>query len=101
MNITAKIITAIVAMKKLKIQYDDGYEIKQYYILPHLLGKFKNTGNLVLSAWDENESCWKSFLTTQILSIIITDDIFEHTNLGYNPQDKRMSEIISCIPTVI
>ena len=102
MRITEKIIAGIVSMKKLTISYKDEAEIKQYTILPHLLGKYKSTGNIVLSAYSEDEikPCWKTFLLTNITDAKLADENFEHTSAGYNPADKRIATVICCIPSV-
>ena len=102
MSITEKIIAGIVAMKKLTIGYKDEAQIRQYTILPHLLGKHKSTGNIVLSAYNEDEikPSWKTFLLANITDAKLSDEKFEHTAPNYNAHDKRMSPIICAIPSV-
>lgn len=101
MGITEKIIAGIVSMKKLTISYKDGTETKQYTVLPHLLGKYKSTGNIVLSAYSEDEikPCWKTFLLANITVAKLADENFERTAPNYNAHDKRISAIICAIPS--
>jgi len=89
-------------MKKLTISYKDEAGTKQYTILPHLLGKHKTTGNIILSAYNENDlkACRKTFLLANITRVELLDEQFEHTAPNYNAQDKRMSVIICAAPSV-
>ncbi len=102
MSIAEKIVAGIVSMKKLTISYKDEAETKQYTVLPHLFGKYKTTGNIVLSAYSEDEikPCWKTFLLANIADAKLSDERFEHTAPNYNMHDKRMSAIICAIPSV-
>jgi hypothetical protein len=102
MSITAKIVNGITMMSEMKIRYKDGKEIKTYIVQPHLLGKFKTTQNVVLSAYDITATAnvsWKSFIIQNILSADVTDESFECTAPNYNPLDSRMETIICSIPT--
>ncbi|MBS1623146.1 MAG: hypothetical protein JST83_03960 [Bacteroidetes bacterium] len=104
MSITAKLIQGITTMSEMKIRYKDGKEIKSYTIEPHLLGKFKSTGNIVLSAHDVTDrvnASWKSFIVQNILSADATCKCFDNPAPNYNPQDKRMETIIASITTEI
>jgi predicted DNA-binding transcriptional regulator YafY len=102
MNITEKIIAGIVSMQKLKISYTDETETKQYTVLGHLVGKFKSTGNVVLSAYDvtETKPSWKTFILSKITDAELLDEKFEHTAKGYQPNDQRMETIICNIPKI-
>jgi len=102
MNKTEKIVSAIVSMKKLKITYKDEEETKYYVVNPHLIGKVKSSGNVVLSAYQDSviTGSWKTFLLGNISEAELLDEGFEHTAKGYNPKDKRMATIVCSIPSV-
>lgn len=95
----------ITSMREMKIRYKDGNDVKDYTVQPHLLGKFKSTGSIILSAYDVTDSVgggsWKSFKVGNISSAELTDDSFDFTAPSYNPKDKRMETIICSIPSVI
>ena len=102
MGITEKIIAGIVSMKKLTVSYKNEKEVNQYTVLPHLLGKHKTTGNIILSAYSEDETkpCWKTFVLANITDVKLSDEKFEHTAPNYNAHDTRISAIICAIPSV-
>ena len=103
MSITARIVNGITAMSEMKIRYKEEKQIKEYTIQPHLLGKLKSTGNLVLSAFDTSDKAkasWKTFLLNKVLSAELTDKSFDAAAPNYNPEDKRMETVISAIPSI-
>ena len=90
-------------MSEMKIRYKDEKQIKDYTIQPHLLGKLKSTGNLVLSAYDtsdESQASWKTFLLNKVISAEVTDKSFDTAAPNYNYQDKRMDVTICKIPKI-
>lgn len=100
MSIAAKIVNGITTMSEMKIRYKDGKEIKTYIVEPHLLGKFKSTGNLVLSAYDITDNvkaCWKTFIVQKILAADLTDKRFDQAAPDFSPCDRRMEIVIAKI----
>lgn len=102
MTTIEKIVYAITNMQKLEIDYSDGKTVKKYIVCPHLLGKHRQTKNLLLSAYDITSgsvSGWKTFSLSRIKRIELLDDYFEQTSPNYNPKDIRMESIICSLST--
>jgi predicted DNA-binding transcriptional regulator YafY len=104
MNSNSRIITeAIQSRKVLKFNYADaGESMPQMRIVePFTLGVHKDTGNLVLSAWQTGGhtksgrlDTWKLYIVDNMQNIIVTDEPAASYHNGYNPRDSRMVSIL-------
>lgn len=93
MNTT--ICAGIHSRRVLRCYYDGGYRTME----PHCHG-ISSAGNEVLSAYQtagHSESSkpmdWKLFRVSGMSNLTITDESFEGTRPGYNPNDSRMTTI--------
>ena len=89
------ICEAIAKRKLLQFSYDDLTRIVE----PHLFGR-KTSGNDVLLAWlvegyteSDREPFWRNYAVENMDFLIMLDETFEGTRVGYNPDDKTMEEI--------
>lgn len=101
MSITENIVLAITTLNKLFIQYREEKEVKNYTVLPYLLGQHKKTENILLSAYDvstnKTKHGWKTFQIDKIEKAELVEEYFEPNTFGYNAQDSRMRKILCSV----
>lgn len=78
------------------------YEGHSRTVEPFTLGVHKDTGKVVLCAWQIAGYCesgrqppWRLFTVSDICSVQVLDETFAASRPGYNPRDSRMSRIIT------
>jgi len=81
----------------IKFTYDEETRIVE----PFTLGYHKETGNLVLSAYQvggysksQSEPAWRLYNVENISKLSLTDKQAQKHRKGYNPKDSRMLSII-------
>ena len=89
-------------MYEIGLTYRNRDEVKNYIVLPHLLGQHKSSHSLLLSAYDVTNSNidkrgWKTFILNNIVAVELTEEKFTTAVPGYNKYDVRMKKFLSRI----
>jgi predicted DNA-binding transcriptional regulator YafY len=100
MNLADLICTAIAKRTLLEFDYD-GYRRR---VEPYTLGYHKDTGNLVLSAFQTQGFSrgnhipkWRLFLITNMGNVKELEAPAFNLRFGFNPRDKRLMRIVCTI----
>jgi hypothetical protein len=100
MNVADLICTCIANRSLLEFDYD-GYRRR---VEPYTMGYHKDTGNLVLSAFQtygfsrgNHLPKWRLFLITEMRNIKELPAPAFNLRFGFNPRDKRLMRIVCTI----
>ena len=80
------------------------YEGYSRTVEPFTLGYHKSTGNLVLGAWQvggysesDRHPPWRLYDVSKMYAITTVPETFTGDRPGYNPGDRRMSQILATV----